>query len=209
MPARIAASRPRRCSATACCRCRVAVGTRWPTSCRRAVRAMRASATTRSRGGFVGSGWTSAPFSCDTSRSAANSHSGSTAGPSPSDAGGRLQALPVVGPPGGVALGEVVVVAPQACGPVDRLADDVGMTRMAVRLGDHVEHQPVQRDLVLTLGPPWHPPQRRGGPAPPGCCRCSPTLAGTTRRCPRATHLASPTCRRWALLPRRTREAVR
>ena len=44
-------NRRRRCSAIACCRCRVAGGTRSRTSCRRAARAMRASPTRRSPAG--------------------------------------------------------------------------------------------------------------------------------------------------------------
>src|ERR1022692_1169077 len=62
--------------------------------------------------------------------------------------GHALQAAPVVLPPRLVPGRHVVVAIPQPDGPVDEFPDDIGVPRVPVSLGDHVDQDPVQRHLA-------------------------------------------------------------
>src|ERR1022692_3294938 len=70
--------------------------------------------------------------------------------------GHALQAAPVVLPPRLVPGRHVVVAIPQPDGPVDEFPDDIGVPRVPVSLGDHVDQDPVQRHLAPVARPPRH-----------------------------------------------------
>jgi hypothetical protein len=71
-----------------------------------------------------------------------------------------LQALPETRPPRFVDLRHVVVPLAEPDSAIDELPDDVGMTRMSMRFGDHVQQDLVQRHLRPVFRPPGNPADR-------------------------------------------------
>src|SRR5689334_3403632 len=63
--------------------------------------------------------------------------------------GGAFDTVPVGLPRGLVGGREVGPVRGQADGPVDELADDVGVPGVPARFGGHADQDVMQRDLVL------------------------------------------------------------
>src|ERR1039457_4994004 len=88
-----------------------------------------------------------------------------------------FHAVPVAFPPVLVTSRHVVVAVPQPGGPVDELADDVGLAGMPVGFGNDVDEALVQRPLPPLTRPPRHVPKcvqaqradggARGPPGPP------------------------------------------
>src|SRR3954454_20591487 len=74
----------------------------------------------------------------------------------PALASGLLEPLAIVLPPHRLGGRHVVVVDAEPGSAVDQLADDVGLARVPVGLGDHVHQDAVQRDLTAICRPPRH-----------------------------------------------------